>query len=65
MLRFSHFNLLWCLSSFLGAGSDKRTQKPLGAYQERFDHRGEREQDRFCFIGQIMNRFMFPVESLE
>ncbi len=52
VLGFANFNLLLCLPSFLGAGLGKWTQKPLGAHQERFDHRSEREHGWFRFYRQ-------------
>jgi hypothetical protein len=59
---FSRFNvclfeLLWYLSSFLGAGSGKRTRKPFGAHQLRFGDRSEREHGCLHFTDQIT----FPV----
>ncbi len=53
VLGFAKFNLLWCLSSFLGAGLGERMQKLLGAHQERTDHRNDREHGWFHFTDQI------------
>ncbi len=66
ILGFSDFDLLWCLSSLLGAGSGKRTRKLLGAHQERFEHRYEGEHDwlfvlqaklqtNLCFLSNNQN----------
>jgi hypothetical protein len=54
--------LFWCLSRFssLGAGLGKRTQKPLGAHQERVFDRYEREHSSFAIYNQITNRLSFP-----
>jgi hypothetical protein len=60
--NFSRFRvckiyLLRCLSSFLGAGLGKRTQKTLGAHLLRFGDRSERKC--CCFVLQTKLRFLY------
>jgi hypothetical protein len=59
-LRFRvsfNFNLLDAFLAFssLGAGSGKRTRKPLGAHQEKIFDCNEGEHSRFSICNRITN----------
>jgi hypothetical protein len=49
VLGFPNFNCSSAFSSFIGACLGKRMQKPLGAHQQRFDDRSEREHSCLHF----------------
>jgi hypothetical protein len=57
-----NFNLLRCLSSFLGAGSGKQTRKLFRAHQERIEHCTEREHGRFVL--QTKLSFLYSQTSI-
>jgi hypothetical protein len=48
------------ISSFLGAGSDKQTQKPLGAHQRRFNGRSEGEHGFFVLQTELQTVYTSP-----
>jgi hypothetical protein len=62
VLGFLNFNLLlvsFSLSSSLGAGSGKWTQKPLGGHWERILVAMKDNTDVFCFVLQTKLRFLY------
>jgi hypothetical protein len=61
VLGFAIFFWLWFLSTYLGAGSGKRTPKTLGAHQLRFGDRSEKKPCCFRFTDQIT----FPVLEIQ
>jgi hypothetical protein len=56
-LNFNFAPAPFSLSRFVGAGLDKRTQKPLGAHQRRDSFVAVKENAAFLLSNQIM----FPV----